>query len=67
MAKVDRVDILPHGSLGTATACNFDIQSTTGSVDATVDASVTVAVQDSQATSNLAIVFSAVTSSLFLC
>lgn len=28
MASVDLVEMLPHGSLGTATACNLDIQST---------------------------------------
>lgn len=33
MAKVDRVEILPHGSLGTATACSLDMQSTGSGVD----------------------------------
>lgn len=28
MARVERVEILPQGSLGTATACSLDIQST---------------------------------------
>uniref|UniRef100_A0A1A9VIB2 Uncharacterized protein n=1 Tax=Glossina austeni TaxID=7395 RepID=A0A1A9VIB2_GLOAU len=28
VANVDRVEMLPHGSVGTATACSFDIQST---------------------------------------
>lgn len=33
MASVERVDMPPHGSLGTATACNFDIQSTGSGVE----------------------------------
>lgn len=30
---MERVEILPQGSLGTATACNFDIQSTGSGAD----------------------------------
>lgn len=53
VANVERVEILPHGSLGTATACNFEIQST-GSGDDVCHGSQGAAAT----TSNLAILSS---------